>query len=334
MQTNQWSPKALSFGGAMKASSFLARILRSRISRVVATVLLVALVLGGLALSYAHKSVGELLQAVNAKRNNTRPPVQVVAPPLTVETDGSFQYEQWMQMLSRVPTAPNTWHIESKITNDASNVIEVLPMYLYSEVYPNGPETFENSNMICPKSYTHAFSEEVQKGLIVPPEDLGGKIEKVVGLPMDQLDRAPNLGQGGSIAAMVGSRTFAASLAIDAKPVLWGKLSLSPHASVNATWEFESIWAAHRKARFDSAFGIVHLGPLIRSVSATRARSYLVVVRLSCEPKEGRISLKQSSFQLQEISSSLAEDLSKLFPNHRPSVEEFGAAAIKIASER
>lgn len=302
------------------------------VSRLVALTL-VGLALGGHALAYVHEHVGEFLQAVNAKKNTSRTPLHVAAPILNVETHASFQYEQWMEMINRVPTAPNTWHVESKITNNGSSPIEVFPMYLYSEAYPSKPEAWENSSTICPKSYSHAFSAAAQDGLTIAPEDLSGKVQQEVFLPMDQLSQPPDLSHGGTFAGMTTDRTFTAALSVDAKAVSWGKSRLDRSSTVDATWEFQSIWAARREIRSGPGFYAVQLGPVIRSASATRGTTYLVVVRFEYDPNENGTAMKQSSVQLQEITPALPQDLSKAFPNNRPSVEEFGNAALKIGTE-
>jgi len=256
---------------------------------------------------------------------------EVTAPALTVVVEGSFQYEQFMQMVSRVPTAPNSWHIESKITSNDHSQIEVLPIYLYSEIQPGKTNAFENSSTICPKSFSHAFTAAAQHGLTIAPTDLSGTIQTTVGLPMRQMDEPPDLSRGNSIAAMVGSHTFAAALTVDAKPVGWGKLSISPHSTINAIWEFGSIWAAPEKVRPDESFQIVQLGPVIRSVSAAPRREYLVVVRLNYVPTGNGGNMKQSSVQFIKVTPSLPKDIAKAFPGF-PSVEEFGNATTRLVT--
>ena len=290
------------------APSFFNGIFRSPIFRH-ATVLLVALAWSNLALC-----------------RDVKPPA------VTVVVEVSFQYERFMQMISRVPTAPNSWHMESKIASNDLRQIEVLPIYLYSEVQPSKTNASENSGTICPKSFSHAFSAAAQDGLTIAPTDLSGKIETTVALPADQMDEPPDLSRGSSIAAMIGERTFAAALTVDAKPVGWGKLIVSPHSTINATWEFGSIWAAPEKVRTDESFQIVHLGPVIRSVSAAPGEEYLVVVRLNYVPKENGGNMKQSSVQFLKVTPSLPKDFAKTFPDF-PSVEEFGNATTRLVTE-
>jgi len=254
-------------------------------------------------------------------------------PVLTVETEISFQYEYFVSgPFSTMPTDPNSWHIESKITCKTSGQIEALPIYLYSEVQPGHSVILENSSTICPKSYAHAFSSEVQDGLTIAPEDLSGKIYTNVALPLHQLDEMPGLSNGGSLPAMVGSHTYTASLTVDKNPIEWGKFSIGPEATVNTSWEFGSIWAVPEKVRSDTMFEMIHLGPVIRSTSAARGDSYLVGVKLRYIPKPSGGNMEQSSVKFIKITPDLSENLSKAFPNC-PSVKEFGNAIVKLTVE-
>jgi hypothetical protein len=314
----------------MKMHRILSRLFCfSRPRRAAALMVFLALLAScSLALPSVRLNAMLLLQAVNNRMKAARS--SAVPPQLTVETNGSFEYEQWVQMMYRAPTSPNTWHLASTITNTGSNAVEVVPVYLYSEVSPSDAAVYENSATISPKSYVQDFSSEAQKGITTAPEDLTGKIEMGVALPMDQLDHFPD--SPGSLAAMVGSRTFDAAIAVDAKPAAWGKLKVGPHSTISATWEFPSIWAAPRKLRFDKAFEVIHLGPVVRSLAAPHPPAYLVAVHLNYEPGEA-ITLKQASFQLIKVTPNLPQELLKTFPNNRVSVTEFGNAVTKIAAE-
>jgi hypothetical protein len=291
---------------------------------------LAVLGLGGLALALSHKSPGELLRAA---KNSSLAVFRVAPPSVKVETSASFEYEQWTQMLSLVPTSPNTWYIESKITNDSASAIEVLPLYLYSEAFPNKTVTWTNTSSICPKAYKHAYSEKQQELLTFAPEDLSGKIHSTIFLPIEQLDQPPDLSHGITFGGMISTRDYPVALNVDGKPALWAKLKLEPHSAAEAVWQFESIWAPPQKTRSDPAFEIVQLGPIIRAGAGAQAKAYVVVVRHTDASSAKGIKTEQASWHLQAVAPTLAQELSKAFPNNNSPVENYGNAALKLAAE-
>jgi hypothetical protein len=255
------------------------------------------------------------------------------APSLRVETSGSFEYEQFAQMFSgSMPTDPNQWHLMSAITNSGTHPIEIIPAYLYSEASPADTHGFLNTATIVPSSYAHDFPKDAQDGLMIAPGDLSGTVVTTVALPAEQLDSVP--AAPAALAGMIGDRTLAAALAVDAKPVLWGATKIAPGSSMKVTWEFQSIWASPNKLRLDPGFEVVHLGPIVRSTAGLNSAASLVVVRLKCALSKSGVVMSQSSSQVLEISKTLSQSLVKVFPSNQAAIAQFANAAEKIAAER
>ncbi len=255
------------------------------------------------------------------------------APSLKVETSGSFDYEQFAQMFSgSMPTDPNQWHLVSAITNNGAHPIEIIPVYLYSEASPADTHDFLNTATIVPNSYAHDFPKDAPDGLMIAPGDLSGTVATMVALPAEQLDSVP--ASPATLAGMMGNRTLAAALAVDAKPALWRATMIAPRSSMKATWEFQSIWASPNKLRLDPGFEVVHLGPIVRSTAGLNSEAYLVAVKLTCAPSKSGVVMSQSSSQVLEISKTLSQNLVKVFPNNQAALTQFADAAVKIAAER
>lgn len=253
-------------------------------------------------------------------------------PQLAVATEGSFEYEGFAQMFSgTMPVSPNTWHLVSTITNNGPSVVEIVPIFLYSETSPKDTHGLLNTATICPKSYVQDFSADAQKGLTIAPEDLSGSVETGIALPMEQMDTFPD--SPGSIAAMISSRSFAAAVTVDTKPTGWASAKIGPHSVIGTTWEFPSIWAAPGKVRFDPAFEIVLAGPIVRPADGMHGKSYLVVAKLNAVDDAGKNTIKQTSFQLMAITPTLSQDLAKAFPANRGVLTDFANAAVKVTAE-
>jgi hypothetical protein len=285
------------------------------------------LALGAIAVTFVRGDIARILRDLNVKKDKT--------PILSVDTNVSIQYEQFNGAIYGFPSAPNIWHIASRITNNGSTPIEIQPIYLYSEARQSHSGTVENSNTICPRSYAHEFDpakEGLPYGLTIAPNDLSGEVQKEVPLPMHQLDAPQSAGDMvRSSGVIVGAvHTYAAELTLDDKPVGWEKIKLSPHSTFNAAWAFPSSWAAPDGVRSDPAFEMMHLGPIIRISASDPTETYLVVTRLNYVVGGW---MKQSSFQVVKITPTLPGDLANPFLDNHSSVEKFASAVLRIASE-
>ena len=277
----------------MNLRDFPGRVFRVFLVHPTASLLLLVAVAASCSFAFAtiRNKTLSLIQAVGSKAGAVVTPRRT--PELAITTEGSFAYEGFAQMFSgTMPVSPNTWHLVSAITNNGPSAVEIVPIYLYSEASPSGKDAFLNSATICPKSYVQDFSANAQKGLTIAPEDLSGSLETGVALPMEQLDTFPDT--PGSLAAMVGSRSFAAAITVDKKPTGWASVKVGPHSVISTTWEFASVWASPKKVRTDPTFEIVYVGPIVRPTGGTRGKSYVVVAKLSAVDEAGENTIKQN----------------------------------------
>jgi len=318
-------------GDPMNLREFPGRVFRVFLLHRTASLLLLVAVAASCSFAFAtvRGKTLSLIQAVGSRAGavvTTRR-----TPELAVTTEGSFAYEGFAQMFSgTMPVSPNTWHLVSTITNNGSSAVEIVPIYLYSEASPSGTDAFLNASTICPKSYVQDFSPNAQNGLTIAPEDLSGSLETGVALPMEQLDMFPD--SPGSLAAMVGSRSFDAAITVDKTPAGWARAKIGPHSVIGTTWEFASVWASPMKVRTNPAFEIVFVGPIVRPADGTHGKSYLVVAKLSAVDEAGKNTIKQASFQLMAITPTLSQDLAKAFPANHGALIDFGDAVAKIVA--
>ncbi|MGC1617695.1 MAG: hypothetical protein WA765_04335 [Candidatus Acidiferrum sp.] len=281
-------------------------------------------------------------------------------PLLSVETEVSLQYEQFKGPIYGMPSAPNIWRIQAKIVNGDARPMEVLPVYMYTEAQMDKSEPVANFKAICPSSYVTDFSKTLQDQLITAPDGLGSEVLFSGPLPDHQLNEPHQNMFDDGIGVLIGVRgPLPAMLSADSHSVTWRKLTVAPRSTFNVSWASYSYWAAPDKVRIeskskqqlstlpsgltlspqikpalDSAFEIVHLGPVARPVSSSDTETYLVVAKLNYTPTNKGGRMDQSSFQLIKITPTLSHELASSFPLNHSSMQEFGDAVLKMTSNQ
>ena len=198
------------------------------------------------------------------------------------------------------PLSPNTWNIHMQITNEDSEVFDIIPIFLFNERYKKDSQWIENSMAIGPLHYQAQLKKEVPFPVRGVPEYAPGVVSENVFLQRNQHDFPPSKEETGGFYNVLNMK---AALQKAGERQVWKRQGLSPRNTLDIEWDSWSIWAFPEYVRHTQDFFVSTLGPVMIQAGKNTRHAVIPVVEFVPDDPENFYRLTGKNVQVIELST-------------------------------
>ena len=225
------------------------------------------------------------------------------------------------------PLSPNRWNIQVHMTNEDSEVVEIIPLFLFNERYTKDAQWIENSMAIGPLHYQARLRREVPFPVRGVPEHAPGVVSEKVDLQGTQHYFPPTKVDTGGFYDVLNMR---ASLQKARESQPWRRQAFSPRTTLDIEWDSWSIWAFPEHVRQTKNLFVSTLGPVMIKAGKNTTHAVIPVVEFVADNPENFHRLNGKNVQFIELSIAGIHSIER----SSPEIHAFLQALLKEFPEK
>jgi len=209
------------------------------------------------------------------------------------------------------PLSPNRWNIQVHMTNEDSEVVEIIPLFLFNERYTKDAQWIENSMAIGPLHYQARLRREVPFPVRGVPEHAPGVVSEKIDLQGTQHYFPPTKVDTGGFYDVLNMR---ASLQKARESQPWRRQAFSPRTTLDIEWDSWSIWAFPEHVRQTKDLFVSTLGPVMIKAGKNTTHAVIPVVEFVADNPKNFHRLNGKNVQFIELSIAGIQSIERSSP--------------------